>query len=506
MNVNFQTFRERWTASSTPRHPLDSELQGVANSFVDLVSSATQKTNDSLTEGANAPYSQRLATDGGSLWPGFTGNPVHAFQSSDTVPDTIVRSQPSSERPTRYSSISDHGRINDNKHVFNAVPSQSMSNVQPYSTESAHNLYDVPDTRRSRRTDVSIDVSRLQQVPAAEYDTEQHQVELTDVFKIPVSPQLAKELALPSSYSFTETSFTRRLMRSSIEAAYMTMLDPSPQDVERLCGYSCCFIQRPQLMAYFKVVMERTTRENLELWAVPLYHIGNAGLHYPRDGIDASSPTPAGWAQSGPIGPLLPRRGPTPVPDSMAASEVVDYAGVGGEWFDSNDVEQYLRTKGLKLDAQSSWAEIIDPSDETQGAAYQGHPQTLSSPSAAFDDLQLPQSMDFDFTSDTTVWPNDYTNTSLATDITNFTQSSPSLYSSTNAPWQMTDTVPQENPDLFTSMWNTRPKQMFHVDTFVKSKYLVDWPITIRLTFWQPWAIKVLAWGGHYAFGRQLSI
>ena len=499
MNVKFQAFREKWTASLPPKHPLDSELQDTATYF-GLVSGAMQRTPDCATEEANAPYSESLATQEQSIWPGLTSNPMHDSLWSDTVPDNLIRSEPALEYPRRYDDTSDHGKVDDEK-ALNAVPSQSMLDISQYSAKSSQSVYDTSDILYSRTDD-----SRLQQIPAQEYDTKQYRVELTDVFKIPVSPQIAQEMASPSSYSFRETSFVRRLMRSSLEAAYMMMLNPRPEDVERLCSYAFCFLHKPLLMAYFKAVMARTARENLEIWGVPLYHVGNAGLHYPRDGIDASSPVPAGWAQPAPIGPSLPRRGLTPIPDSMTSSEIVDYAGVGGEWFDSNDVEQYLRTKGLKLDAQSSWVEIIDPSEENQGAAYQGYPQTQPSLSTAFPDLPLPPNEDAHFTGDTTAGPNDYGSTSLTTDITNFLQFGPNSGSITDAPLQMTDIVQPEDPDLFTNMWSIKPKQMFDTELFLKSEYIVDSPVAMRLISWQLSARKVLAWGGLYAFVRQLSI
>ena len=485
MNVNFQVFRGRWTA--IPKHPLDSELQDVANGFVGLVSGAMQRTLDYVDEEGNAPYSGSLANEELSIRPGFASNPIHEPQLSDTVPDSIVRSKPALEYPMRYDATSDYGKINDEQ-AFDTGSSQDMLDVKQYSTHPTPNLYDVPDTLCTPTND-----SNPQQIQAGEYDPEQYRVEFTDVFKIPVSPRIAKEIALPSSYNFQETSFVRRLMRSSLEAAYMMMLNPKPQDLERLCTYAFCFIHKPMLMAYFKAVMARTATENLEVWSVPLYHVGNAGLHYPRDGIDASSSPPPGWAQTAPIGPSLARRGLTPIPDSMTNSEIVDYAGVGGEWFDSNDVEQYLRTKGLKLDAQSIFVEIIDPSQEDQGASYQGYPQTLFSPSTTFYDLQLPQGIDPYFPGDTTFGPNDYGDTSLTTDITNFSRFGPNSYPVTDASLQMTEISQQDNPDLLTNFYSTKPKQMFDVEIFLKSEYMINGPITIGLISLQISARQVLA-------------
>ena len=44
--------------------------------------------------------------------------------------------------------------------------------------------------------------------------------------------------------------------------------------------------------------------------------------------------------------------------------EKVDNAGVGGVWYDSNDVDQYLREKGLCFDTTSKVIEIPDLFDE----------------------------------------------------------------------------------------------------------------------------------------------
>ena len=102
----------------------------------------------------------------------------------------------------------------------------------------------------------------------------------------------------------------------------------------------------------------------MESWAIPLYHVGGAGLHYPRVGFDASSP-PADWAAPGMVGPL-PAQPATSYDasegiSSLAETEKVKVAGVEGEWFDANDVEEYAKTKGLYLNAGSKIVEFVEP-------------------------------------------------------------------------------------------------------------------------------------------------
>ena len=171
-------------------------------------------------------------------------------------------------------------------------------------------------------------------------------------------------LALPNSYAYQETSFARRLLRTSVETSWRLMTDPRsrPEEKRRLCKFTWCFTNSPTIIAHIDSILKRTVKQNLELWQAPLYHIGGAGLHYPRAGLDVGEKAPEGWANQMAMGPMPPVENPeTQVPESMLLSEVVRQAGMDGEWFDSNDVEQYLRTKGLFLDSESRIVELMDP-------------------------------------------------------------------------------------------------------------------------------------------------
>lgn len=53
--------------------------------------------------------------------------------------------------------------------------------------------------------------------------------------------------------------------------------------------------------------------------------------------------------------PVTPQ---TPMPDWMTVDQILQYTGFQGEWFDPNDVEHYLKSKGVIVDANSSWAEL----------------------------------------------------------------------------------------------------------------------------------------------------
>lgn len=149
-------------------------------------------------------------------------------------------------------------------------------------------------------------------------------------------------LPLPTSYSFQEASFARRLLRTALETSYRLMTDPNsrPEDVKRLRKFTWCFTNSPRIIDHIKGLMERTAKENLELWEVPAMHLGGASMHYPRVGMDTGGAAPDWWANEAPTGPLRLSQAETPVPDAMMIGQIVERIGVDGEWFDSNDVEQ----------------------------------------------------------------------------------------------------------------------------------------------------------------------
>lgn len=192
-------------------------------------------------------------------------------------------------------------------------------------------------------------------------------------------------LPLPNSYSYQETSFARRLLRSSVEASYRLMTDPNsrPEDKRRFCKFTWNFANSQEIIAHMGNALAKKANESLERWGAPQLHPGGAGLHYPRVGIDAGGQPPTWWADEAPMGPSQAGQPETPpVPNSMAISEIIRTLGMDGEWFDSNDVEQYLRSKGLLLDGQSQVVEITDTEDSVP-ELVEAQPPSGTSPGAS---------------------------------------------------------------------------------------------------------------------------
>lgn len=168
-------------------------------------------------------------------------------------------------------------------------------------------------------------------------------------------------LPLPKSFAHAETSFTRRLMRSCLESTIQLLCSPSSdaRQAYQLGRFTTLYADGPRILSCLMDLASRAATQNLELWQVPIYHHGGAGLHFPRIGIDASSQPPENWAAAGPMGPEPPSD--SDVPPAWKESHIIEQLEMDGEWFDSNDVEQYLRTKGIFLDGMSSVVEISEP-------------------------------------------------------------------------------------------------------------------------------------------------
>ena len=199
-------------------------------------------------------------------------------------------------------------------------------------------------------------------------------------------------LASPSTYSFQESTFARRLARAAYERAYRMFVDPRTrkEDLHEMCKFSFCFASAQKIFGWISTINAKGKDESLELWQAPRLHLGNAGLHYPRQ---PEHHVPPNWADQAPMGPRRSAKAETPVPDWMSVDQIIEMTGFAGEWFDPHDVEHYLRSKGLQLDGQSSRLEIDDkavPGLET--------PQLNASvsPSESYPDIGTPSSVNIE--------------------------------------------------------------------------------------------------------------
>lgn len=189
---------------------------------------------------------------------------------------------------------------------------------------------------------------------------------------------LLAESRFPSTsiytYSFMESSFSRRLHRYCLEHAYRYFSNPAsdPNIVYRIFRLVSCIRDREKMEPYFQNLLKRGSGESLELWGLPFYRIGGAGTHYPREDEFGNVIYPPNMRLPKRILGSLPVSA-TEIPDGQeGAQDSLGLMGLGGEWFDSHDVEKYLEDNGIFLNAHSSFVEV-DPSSSLPRERSDGH-------------------------------------------------------------------------------------------------------------------------------------
>ena len=206
-----------------------------------------------------------------------------------------------------------------------------------------------------------------------------------------LAPKLHMSMKTPSTYSFQESTFARRLLRSTIERAYKLITNPdaNPDTVHRVFRFSFCYSKSNIVSEEFRRRLMRSGNESLEHWTAPRFHLGGAGLHYPRTPLDGDSRPPSNWWASQPMGPSRLIDAETPIADASDPELVAKMSNADGTWLDPSDVEHYLRAKGLYLDGDSSIAEM---EIEISPTSWMGEVPMGSPDSSSVDSFQGPLS------------------------------------------------------------------------------------------------------------------
>ncbi|KAJ5399399.1 hypothetical protein N7465_009888 [Penicillium sp. CMV-2018d] len=166
---------------------------------------------------------------------------------------------------------------------------------------------------------------------------------------------------VPDSYSFLESSFTRRLKRSGLEHAFRIFSDArsDPLEVFRVFRLVPCFSDRAKMYPYFRDLVTSERGNSLEISTLPFYCIGGAGTHYATKDEKGSPIYPPKMRIPRRIIGTIPMPGIPGDPNSVQqAQSNLELCGFGGQWFDCRDVEGYLREKGVELDGSGSFPTV----------------------------------------------------------------------------------------------------------------------------------------------------
>ncbi|KAH8692145.1 hypothetical protein BGW36DRAFT_431372 [Talaromyces proteolyticus] len=158
-------------------------------------------------------------------------------------------------------------------------------------------------------------------------------------------------LSEPSTYSFQETTFARRLQRTCIEKAYRILLTIThPAKVARVFKLIYRIWSKDHLLTKFR---QAISSWELDDPSTPFFAVGGAATHYPRRSNQLIQPVTNGpW----PIHMAeIRQQGPNP-----SVEGIIRYLGMNDcEWYDAYDIEGYLRDMGIFLEGHTAYAEFM---------------------------------------------------------------------------------------------------------------------------------------------------
>ncbi|KAL6234527.1 hypothetical protein BDW75DRAFT_162703 [Aspergillus navahoensis] len=149
------------------------------------------------------------------------------------------------------------------------------------------------------------------------------------------------------TYAFQEVRFARQLQRYCLEHAYRLFTDSrsDPHEVYRMFRLVPCVRDRGKTQPRFRQLLIGGCTDPLEVPSLPFYSVGGAGTHFPDLDDEGNAIYPANSR--------MPRRvlGVLPWAElgTKGKEEALEIYGLGGEWFDSRDVEGYLRLHGVDV-------------------------------------------------------------------------------------------------------------------------------------------------------------
>lgn len=222
-------------------------------------------------------------------------------------------------------------------------------------------------------------------------DLQQYRVEVppTEEFSQTFSPLV---LPPPKTYAYNESSLSRRIHRVANERALQLVTSDWPDKEERfqrVFRFSLMYTSKEDIISRLQKFVHRSAKDTLQNWRAPFVHVGGAGTHYPLPESDPNWDFVTKFGTGFSMGPFTP--------EVTEAQELLDdnmkcsLPGFEGYFFDANDVEGYLRGRGLDIPPAADFVEveldalgISDPpspkSTSSESVTSKNSPQTPKSP------------------------------------------------------------------------------------------------------------------------------
>ncbi|KAF4244278.1 hypothetical protein CNMCM8980_007215 [Aspergillus fumigatiaffinis] len=149
------------------------------------------------------------------------------------------------------------------------------------------------------------------------------------------------------TYAFQEVRFARQLQRYSLEHAFRlyTEFRSDPREIHRVFRLVPCVRDRGKTQPRFRQLLMGGRTDPLEVPGLPFYTVGGAGTHFPDVNEEGNAIYPANSRMPRRVLGILP----WPELETKGSEEALEAYGLGGEWFDSRDVEGYLRLHGVDV-------------------------------------------------------------------------------------------------------------------------------------------------------------
>ena len=162
-----------------------------------------------------------------------------------------------------------------------------------------------------------------------------------------------------SSTAF-EGTFSRRLRRQCLESAYYMLANVNaPEHMRnRIFKYSFIYMDKEQLMSHlYQLMLAMNTEPNGPIESLRRRSQRNICGPDGRGGLDLRpllGPAPVYQ----PTGHAIPIDQQHVRPESSTQEILMEMAAMEGEWYGPEDIEQYLREKGVKVDSRTSFTEV----------------------------------------------------------------------------------------------------------------------------------------------------
>jgi hypothetical protein len=157
------------------------------------------------------------------------------------------------------------------------------------------------------------------------------------------------QLPLPNTHNYAEFSFARRIQRGAIERGIrlITAKNPPQKRFQEVFGFCLQYESREAVEARLKRLISSSANESLQEWKAPFVHVGGAGTFYPMHDNDVNEDLMPKFRTGYSMGPFSPSV--APIQEKIQGGMRLSLPGYEGEWFDPNDVEGYLRGRGLEI-------------------------------------------------------------------------------------------------------------------------------------------------------------